>query len=133
MRPEEWPDTLPLVQSALNNASSLQRAYTAPVSVFTIRDAAHLISTFIRSSKSAPVPVSDLQRERASSNEQLKTWKAELHSVVQDALVSNHWRMREAGSSGSLPECVEGDYVIVARQDFSACEKLLLRWQGAGA
>jgi transposase InsO family protein len=35
LRPEEWPDILPLLQSALNNAPSPQRGNVSPVTAFT--------------------------------------------------------------------------------------------------
>lgn len=34
MRPEEWPDLLPLVQNVLNTAPSAQGKHIAPVTIF---------------------------------------------------------------------------------------------------
>ena len=41
MRFEEWPDLVPLVQSAINNAPSPQRGGVAPITVFTCNDSLH--------------------------------------------------------------------------------------------
>lgn len=130
IRSEEWPELLPVVHSALNNAPSPHRAYTASVSAFTGMYATPPVSTLIRSSKAVPVTVTGLQRERAFNSEDLKAKIAELHPCFQDVVVLNRRRMQEARSSGSLPNFVESDYILVSREAFTAAGKLSLRWQG---
>lgn len=83
-RPDEWPDLLPLVQSALNNAPSPQRANVSPVTAFTGMEATPPIATFIRSSTARPVSISDTQRERILNMEKLKQRVSELHPIEQD-------------------------------------------------
>lgn len=60
----------------------------------------------------------------------LKAKNAQLHPVVQDALVSNLQPTQEARSSGPLPNFVEHDFVLVAWEAFTAGEKLSSRWPG---
>lgn len=130
LRPDEWPDLLPLVQSVLNNAPSPQRGNISPVTAFTGMDASPPIATFYRSITSTTISISDLQSERAFNVEALRSKIAQLHPVVQDALKSNRERIRDSRSRGSLPNFTEGDFVLVARDDFTAGEKLSLRWRG---
>lgn len=130
MRPNEWPDLLPLVQSVLNNAPSPQRANVSPVTAFTGMEASPPISTFIRSSTTTPVTVREAQQERLSSIYDLRKTIDDLHPIVQDAVQSNRRRIRESQSAGKLPNFAAGDFVLVARDDFTAGEKLSLRWRG---
>lgn len=130
LRPEEWPDLLPIVQSALNNAPSPQRRNIPPVTAFTGLDSSPPIATFIRSSTTTPMTISDVARERAVNLYALQTKIAELHPLVQESLESSRKRIRESSSRGKLPKFAEGDFVLVARDDFTAGEKLSLRWRG---
>lgn len=130
LRPEEWTDLLPLIQSALNNAPSPQRGNVSPLTAFTGSDPTPPISTFIRSSTSTPVSITDVQRERSLNIAALLSKMADLHPIVQDSVQSGRERARKAMSRGSLPNFSEGDFVLVARQDFTAEEKLSLRWRG---
>jgi hypothetical protein len=130
LRPEEWPDILPLLQSALNNAHSPQRGTISPVTAFTGMDSTPPISTFLRSNTTTPVPLTDVQRERALNISALQDHVADLQRVVQQTVADNRRRAREAASRGELPRFSEGDYVLVARSGFNAGEKLALRWRG---
>lgn len=73
--------------------------------------------------------VSDLQREHGLNIEALQGEVVDIHPVVQDALSSNLTRIRDAMSHGELPKFSERDFVLVARDDFTAGEKLSLRWR----
>jgi transposase InsO family protein len=130
MRLEEWPDILPLVQSVLNNAPSPSRGNVAPLTAFTGQDPSPPISTFMRTETAKPVTMSQVQRERALNIEKLVAACAELHPMVQRDVQENRRRMRESRSAGKLPNFAEGDFVLVAREDFSAGQKLALRWRG---
>lgn len=55
---------------------------------------------------------------------------AELHPIVDDALQGNRALCRNSSSKGSLPNFSAEDWVLVARDDFTAEEKLALRWRG---
>lgn len=49
---------------------------------------------------------------------------------MSDFLRDNRKSARIQASRGTLPILDEGDYVLVARENFSAGEKILLRWSG---
>lgn len=127
---EEWPDLLPLVQSAINNAPSPQRAGVPPIKAMTGMAATPPIATFYRAQTSAPVTVSDLVHERALNVDMLCDLVGQLRPIIQDAVQKNRQQGRDVASKGSLPNFTKGDYVLVAREDFHAGEKLCLRWRG---
>lgn len=88
------------------------------------------ITTFMRSDTSTPVSVNDAQIERAINIEELTASMAALRPIVQESVTENRRRAREHLSKGRLPNFSEGDYVLVARDDFFEGEKLCLRWRG---
>ena len=88
------------------------------------------ISTFLRTRTVTPITVSEAQREWLLSVQKLKDRIGEMHPVVQETVRKNREKARRAASRGSLPNFTEGDYVLVAREDFFAGEKLALRWRG---
>jgi transposase InsO family protein len=126
----EWPDILPLVQSVLNNSPSPQRQNIAPLTAFTGNLPTPPISTFVRSSTATPVTLSDAQKERLQNINALKDRITELRPLVQESLRVQREKGRAAASRGALANFLEGDFVLVARDDFSAGEKLALRWRG---
>ena len=130
MLPAEWPDLLPLVQSSLNQSPSPQRRNYAPVTAFTGLEPTPPISTFLRSSTADTVSVDDIRLETLINIESLKDLVATLHPVVQVSVANNRQRARDAMGRGELPNFTEGDFVLVAREDFTAGEKLSLRWRG---
>lgn len=130
MRPVEWVDLLPMVQHALNNAPSPQRRNTAPVTAFAGLDPSPPISTFYRSSTQTIVEVDDVHRERIMNIESLRARMEELHPVIHEAVERNRRSNRQANSKGVLPNFMEGDFVLVARDEFTVGEKLQLRWRG---
>lgn len=126
----EWRDILPLVQSALNNAPSPQRGNIAPITAFMGREPSSPITTFLRSSIVKPITVEELQLEQALNVETLKGLMAEINPKVWDTVEANRARYRATLHRGKLPTFTEGDYVLVARDEFFAGEKLALRWRG---
>lgn len=69
--PAEWPYVLALIQSAINNSQSPQRAGIPPVQALTGMDPFPLITTFYRSFAIVPGTFSDVMRERTLSKEKL--------------------------------------------------------------
>ena len=130
MRYEEWPDLLPLIQSALNNAPSTARDNIAPITAFLGKEPTPAISTFIRTATAEPISVTDLQRERCINVRALQDRMDELHPLVQGALQSHRDNSRRAASKGRLPNFTEGDFVLVAQDSYKAGEKLALRGRG---
>ena len=127
---EEWPDLLPVVQGALNNAPSPQRGNISPITCFLGRDPTPPIGTFLRTKNTEMVLLEDIDRERMLNVSLLKRRVSELHPMFGMELEANRRRKRQAASRGELPNFTEGDFVLVAREDFFADEKLALRWRG---
>lgn len=50
-----------------------------------------------------------------------------LYIVINEALMFNRSSNRKSNSKESLPYFIEGDFVLVAHEDFAAGEKLRLR------
>ena len=127
---DEWPDILPLLQSAINNAPSSQRKKTAPIMAFNGLPPTPPIKAFYRSMKCRPVTINDLQQERAFNVESLVKHMADLHPAIHEGVMRNRKQARATANRGILPNFDIGDYVLVARSDFFAGEKLALRWRG---
>lgn len=53
-----------------------------------------------------------------------------LHTLVKSELMANRQRIRDQISRGKLPNFSEGDFELVAREQFFKEEKLCLRWRG---
>lgn len=130
MRPDKCPGILPIAQSALNNAPSSQRGNISPVTAFSGLAASPPISTFFRSVSSKAVSVTDVQLERAMNISALRSKIAQLHPVVKNFLQSGRERHLLSQCCGILPNFMEGDFVLDAQHDFTAGEKLSLRWRG---
>lgn len=88
------------------------------------------ITTFYRSFASAPVTFLEVTRDRTLNVEKLCELVVPLHPVIQDALQGNRRRMRDQPSKEKLPSFREGDFVLVARENFTAGEKLCIHWPG---
>lgn len=89
MRPGEWPDILPLVQRALNNAPSPQKKRICPITAFTRLDPTPPISTFIHTTTASQITITDLQMERSVNIDKLKKLVAKLHPAIQLTLDQN--------------------------------------------
>lgn len=109
---------------------SPQRKHIYPNTAFTGLAANLPMSTFFRTLTCSSVSITKLQRECALNSERLQTKIADLHPLVQKALQADHERMRQSSSRGVLPKFSEGDFVLVAREDFAAGEKSDFRWRG---
>lgn len=130
MHLSEWPDLLPLVQSALSNATSAQRNMVASITAFTRLNPSPPISTFFRTETSSSVTTTDAQRERILNIEELEKGVAELHPLFQSTLQKSREQGRKTASEGALRNFSTGDFVLMAREEFSADEKLSLWWCG---
>ena len=130
MDKKEWPDLIPIVQSVLNNSPSPQRGNVCPITAFMGREPTPPIRTFLRNATVKTVTLSEAQAESALNVKELLLLCDELHPRVQSSLESHRRQARESASRGTLPNFSEGDYVLVARSDFHAGEKLCLRWRG---
>lgn len=130
IRATERPDLLPLFQDVLINNPSPQRAGLLPVKEFIGLHATTPIATLYRSPVSAPILVPDVDRKRVLNCEQLCRMVANIRPVVRNALLDNLEHQRNQAAKGHPPNFTEGDFVLIAREDFAAGEKLLLHWRG---
>ena len=126
----EWPDLVPIMQSVLNNSPSPQRGNVAPITAMTGLEPKPPIKTFLRSTTTKPVSLTDAQYERLRNIKDLCEAVDKLHPMVQASVQKNRKKHRQAASRGELPNFIEGDFVLLAREDFHAGEKLALRWRG---
>lgn len=129
-RPDSWPQLVPVVQSAINNAPSPQRNGVAPITAFTGREPSTPISTFLRMGDSVPQTISEAQREKGFNIQSLITAMEDLHPLIEHSLEKERKRIRNARNRGELANFQEGDFVLVARDDFHKGEKLCVRWRG---
>lgn len=131
LRLEEWTKLLPLVQSALNDALSLRRGNTSPLTTSTSLNPIPPVLTFIRTSTSATVILSDIQRERVLNISSLQFKTVDFRPIVQDSVQSSRERTQKTQFRGVLPKFFKGEFVLVARSnDFTAGEKLSICWRG---
>lgn len=130
LRFEEWPDLFPLIQSVINNSPSPQRGNVALVKAFHGAEPTPPISNFYRTAGASVVTLTELQREKSTNVAVLVQKIEELLSAVQKSLEKHRKAGRASTSRDSLPNFVIGDYVLVARSEFYAGEKLALRWRG---
>lgn len=124
---EEWTHLLPLIESALNNAPSQQWKNIALITALTGMDLTPPIYIFLRTTTVNSVTVSEKDRERILNLSGLQARVAELHPLARSSVRSMHERKRKAAERGELPTFTEGHFVLVAREDFFAGEKLALR------
>lgn len=127
----EWPDLIPIVQSVLDNSPSPQRGNVFPCTAFQGHEPTPPVCTFLRTGTTTPVTVSEAQLESNLNVEKLIKFCAKLHPRVNATLTKNRLQAREHASRGHLSNFEEGDYVLVARPEFHAGEKLCLRWRGS--
>ena len=130
MQLNEWPDILPLVQSALNSAAAPSRGNIAPVTAFMGLNPTPPITTFLRTTTVTPLTLTLLQQERLLNIKALQASVADLHPIVDTSVRTNRERSRSAASRGQSANFSEGDFVLLAREEFFAGEKLALRWGG---
>lgn len=130
MRLDSWPDILPVIQNAINQAPSAQRDNICPITAFTGMASKSPVTTFIRSDTAKPVTVTQAVMERNKNLTNLLNAVANLRPVVQSSLSDNRRRLRAHMSKGRMPNFMEGDYVLVAKNTFHRGEKLCLRWCG---
>lgn len=63
LRPQQWPDTLPIFQWVRNNSPSRHRAENYPITAFTDMNPSPLILKFLDTDTGIPVVVTDTTHE----------------------------------------------------------------------
>lgn len=85
------------------------------------------IITFLRTTASKPVALQQFQVKPVLNVEDLKSAVAALHQIFRDTLKAALERTRNANACGELPNFFKDDFVLIARDDLTAGEKLSLR------
>ena len=127
---EEWPDLIPLVQSALNNNSSSQRRNRAPITAFMGAEPGLPLSCFRRSTNSKLLELCSDIRSKVFNLGTVKSMIYELHPIIECNLKHNRDMARNSTSKGRIANFDLGDFVLVPRSEFSKGQKLALRWRG---
>lgn len=91
---------IPIIQSAVNNATSPQKKNVAPVTDFTTRPHSTLIFSFLRTAYSVYFTIGDVQRERVFNFTFLISRMDELHLFVENSVAHNCVRMRNGRQKG---------------------------------
>lgn len=89
------------------------------------------ITTFILISTTKPVTVQAVKLGSLPNICKLKDRVAELHKTVQDINKNNNDIGRKNTSILKLPSFTDGNFVLVAREECFAVNKLALRWPGS--
>lgn len=74
--------------------------------------------------------IGDICRERAIHLKELSKRMSALCPIFHEARQQNKFRIQNATSKITQPNNSGGAYLLVAREDFTACEKFLLCWRG---
>lgn len=130
MQSEEWPDLVPLVQSGLNNSPSSQRGNIAPITIFSGSEPSSPLSYFRRHKTAKNATVSEAVCPKSFDLSLVQQRLSQLHPVVENTLKCNRERGRNATSRGKFANFSVGDFVLVARSEFSKGEQQALRWRG---
>lgn len=121
---------LPFFQSDSSQARSLAYSNIAPVTAFTDMERSSQINWSIRSSVAVTVSLAPVQREKCLLTSKLQCHVADLHPVVQTAVQDNRNLFQKTSLKRTLPKFQEKNFVLLARTDFTAAEKLSLRFHG---
>ena len=75
--------------------------------------------------------VAEANHERIVNLKKLQKRMEELHPLVHETLFKNLHSNRKSNSKGALPNFTESYWVVVAHDDFTAGEKLRVRWRAS--
>jgi hypothetical protein len=133
LRTAQWPEVYKLVQSILNHTPSPQRGNLAPITVFTGQKADSPLRSVISSFSGTTLSSTDIRARQLLNIEQLRDSIEGLHKAARDASATRRAKSRDHQhhrSGVKSPNFDIGDYVLIAKREFHAGEKLTLRWRG---
>lgn len=128
-RPNQWPDLIPLFLSVINQSPSSQRGNFAPMTAFTGLSPIPAISTFKGSDSARYVTALEVVAQPTVNVQEIQARMDALHRVVKKTLSNSRERSPAVVARGELANFTEGDYVLVARNDFHKKEKLYVLWR----
>lgn len=121
---------MPIVQSILKRSPYTVRKNLAPVTIFLGMDPTSPLSSLKRSKTCSVTDNSAEMKEIEQNMTSTKEIIKELLPIIKDELQLNRKLSREAASRGIPAKFTEGDFVLVALEEFFKGEKLALRWRG---
>lgn len=131
MRHDDWPLSVPLFQSELNNVHSPQRKDIVRITGFTGSPSSNANPTFLLSADFQPVSITDVQMDSALYFSELVRFLDALHPLIHHHTHRECERIHHSRSKEqTLAKFSEGAYVLVARGTVFEGEKLCLRWRG---
>lgn len=98
-----------------------------PVTPFRGLESLTPLSTFYRSRNTSFIETDQLEPENVFNIEGLRERMEQLDPVINEPLMGNQCSNRMSNSKGSLPNFMEGYFVLVSRDDVKVGEKLRLR------
>lgn len=100
----------------------------APFTAFNGHPLKIPVTAFTSSTDAQPVRIYDVVIRRTLNVQSLQANLTALRYVVISSLQHNRARARAAAERGEPAKFTEGDYVLLAREEFHFSEKLCLRW-----
>lgn len=97
------------------------------IKAFSGIDCTFPISTFLRSPNLQLVTLSDFQRRKTLDIGALREKVKEFHHIVSESIQENEEHIRKLRFRGKLQNFIDDDFILVARKEFLAYEKLCLR------
>lgn len=110
-------------KSILNNAPCPQRAVLSPFKALTGLSETPPAATICRSSTVSAVTNVDVAREQTRKMDSLCTMVSDLHPVIQEVFQDNHQCQLIQTTKVQFSNLCEGDFVLIAREDFAAGKK----------
>lgn len=95
---EEWPEIIPLIQSAIDSKPSLQRGNMAPITAFYGTELTLRFKTLYRTETHRPVAINDVQQKHVLSVAVIVKSMAELHPVIPDNVTWNRQQLHKSKS-----------------------------------
>ena len=128
----QWPDVVPVIQSAINNAPVRRLSKKTPNEAFLGRTAQPL-DNIIQSVPKKATSVGSIHQQQQKALTDLTQAITELHREVKgkpskqrQTAVDRH----NAKTHVIQPNFTEGDFVLVADTDKHMTSKVLLKWRG---
>jgi Integrase core domain/Integrase zinc binding domain len=130
LRPASWPEVIKIVQTIINNSPSPQRGNIAPLAAFTGRPADSPLLSIVAPNTGETKSLPNIHLQQLTELNALRPAVHEIHKRAFDAATSRRASARAAASGRAAPNFELGDFVLVARRERPAGDKLTLRWRG---
>jgi Integrase core domain/Chromo (CHRromatin Organisation MOdifier) domain len=133
LRPDQWTFVHRMVQSALNNSPSKRLGGVAPVTAMTGLKADSPARFIVMDNELRVITLEQSMVLRLLAMEELQAARDEMHKLVKQSNASQRGKARSrynAKTHVHSPNFDVGDFVLLAKREFSRGDKLTLRWRG---